>query len=45
MIVKTLSKCIREYKKESILTPVYMAGEVFMEVQQYYPPTYAVPKK
>ena len=30
MIVKTLSKCIREYKKESILTPVYMAGEVFM---------------
>ena len=26
MIVKTLSKCIREYKKESILTPVYMAG-------------------
>ena len=25
MIVKTLSKCIREYKKESILTPVYMA--------------------
>ena len=32
MIVKTLSKCIREYKKQSILTPVYMAGEVLMEV-------------
>ena len=27
MIVKTLSKCIREYKKESILTPVYMAAK------------------
>ena len=36
MIVKTLSKCIREYKKESILTPVYMAGEVFMEVAITY---------
>lgn len=36
MIVKTLSKCIREYKKESLLTPVYMAGEVFMEVAITY---------
>lgn len=36
MIVKTLSKCIREYKKESILTLVYMAGEVFMEVAITY---------
>ena len=36
MIVKTLSKCIREYKKESILTPVYMAGEVLMEVAISY---------
>ena len=36
MIVKTLLKCIREYKKESILTPVYMAGEVFMEVAITY---------
>ena len=36
MIIKTLSKCIREYKKESILTPVYMAGEVFMEVAITY---------
>ena len=36
MIVKTLSKCIREYKKKSILTPVYMAGEVFMEVTITY---------
>ena len=36
MIVKTLSKCIREYKKESILTPVYMSGEVFMEVAITY---------
>ena len=36
MIVKTLSKCIREYKKESILTPVYMAGEVFMELAITY---------
>ena len=36
MIVKTLSKCIREYKKKSILTPVYMAGEVFMEVAITY---------
>ncbi|MBS1393689.1 MAG: ABC transporter ATP-binding protein [Christensenellaceae bacterium] len=35
-MVKTLSKCIREYKKESILTPVYMAGEVFMEVAITY---------
>ena len=36
MIIKTLSKCIREYKKESILTPVYMAGEFFMEVAITY---------
>ena len=36
MIVKTLSKCMREYKRESILTPVYMAGEVFMEVAITY---------
>ncbi len=36
MITRTLSKCIREYKKQSILTPVYMAGEVFMEVAITY---------
>lgn len=31
MVVKTLSKCIREYKKQSILAPVFIAGEVVVE--------------
>lgn len=32
MIIKTLAKSIRQYKKESILSPVFMIGEVVMEV-------------
>ena len=31
-MIKRLSKCIREYKKDSILTPVFVIGEVVMEV-------------
>ena len=31
-MIKTLARSIREYKKDTILTPVYIAGEVTMEV-------------
>ena len=31
-MIKTLARSIREFKKDSILTPVYVAGEVVMEV-------------
>ena len=31
-MIKKLIKSIREYKKETILTPVFMLCEVFMEV-------------
>ncbi|MDR1563670.1 MAG: ABC transporter ATP-binding protein/permease [Oscillospiraceae bacterium] len=31
-MIKTLAKSIRQYKKESILSPVFMVGEVVMEV-------------
>jgi ATP-binding cassette subfamily B protein len=31
-MIKTLAKSIREYKKASILTPVFMCGEVSMEI-------------
>lgn len=31
-MIKKLAKSIREYKKDTILTPVYMIGEVFMEM-------------
>ena len=31
-MIKTLAKSIREYKKETILTPLTMVGEVVMEV-------------
>ena len=30
-MIKTLAKSIREYKTSSILTPLFMVGEVFME--------------
>ena len=30
-VIKTLAKCIREYKKESILTPLFITLEVLME--------------
>ncbi len=30
-MIKTLAKCIREYKKPSILAPVFVTGEVIME--------------
>ena len=30
-MIKTLAKCIREYKKPSILAPVFVTGEVVME--------------
>ena len=32
MVVKTLAKCLREYKKATILTLVFIALEVFVEV-------------
>ena len=31
-MIKRLAKCIREYKKPAILTPVFVVGEVIMEV-------------
>ena len=31
-MIKTLAKSIREYKKDSILTPLFMMGEVILEV-------------
>lgn len=31
-MLKTLSKSIREYKKASILTPLFVAGEVVLEI-------------
>ena len=30
-IIKSLAKCVREYKKESILTPIFITIEVLME--------------
>ena len=32
MVIKTLAKCLREYKKATILTLVFIALEVFIEV-------------
>ncbi|MBQ2961144.1 MAG: ABC transporter ATP-binding protein [Oscillospiraceae bacterium] len=32
MVIKTLAKCLREYKKATILTLVFIALEVFVEV-------------
>ena len=32
MIVKKLAKSIREYKKDTLLAPGFMVGEVFMEM-------------
>ena len=31
-MIKKLAKSIREYKKDTILTPVFISGEVFMEI-------------
>ena len=31
-MIKRLAKSIREYKKDTILTPTFMIGEVFMEM-------------
>ncbi|MBR5234514.1 MAG: ABC transporter ATP-binding protein [Clostridia bacterium] len=31
-MIKRLAKCVREYKKDAILTPVFVIGEVVMEV-------------
>ena len=31
-MIKTLAKSVREYKRDSILTPLFMMGEVVMEV-------------
>lgn len=31
-MIKTLAKCIGKYKKESIITPIYTAVEVFLEI-------------
>ncbi len=31
-MIKTLAKQIKEYKKDSILSPIYIAGEVIMEL-------------
>ena len=30
-MVKTLKKCIREYKKPAILSPIFISGEVILE--------------
>ena len=32
MVIKTLAKCLREYKKPTILTLIFIALEVFVEV-------------
>ena len=31
-MIKTLAKSIREYKKQTILTPIFVALEVIMEI-------------
>ncbi len=31
-MIKRLSKCVREYKTQTILTPIFVIGEVIMEV-------------
>ncbi len=31
-MIKRLAKCVREYKKDAILTPTFVVGEVIMEV-------------
>lgn len=31
-MIKRLAKCVREYKKDAIMTPVFVIGEVIMEV-------------
>lgn len=31
-MIKRLAKCIRDYKKDTVLTPVFVVGEVVMEV-------------
>lgn len=31
-MIKRLAKCVREYKKDAILTPAFVVGEVIMEV-------------
>ena len=31
-MIKRLAKCVREYKRDSILTPAFVVGEVIMEV-------------
>ena len=31
-MIRKLAKSIREYKKDTILTPIFMIGEVFMEM-------------
>ena len=31
-MLKTILKCVREYKKESVLTPIFVALEVILEV-------------
>lgn len=31
-MIKRLSVCIRQYKKQAIATPLFMVGEVAMEV-------------
>lgn len=31
-MIKKLVKSVKEYKKDTILTPVFISGEVFMEI-------------
>lgn len=31
-MIKRLAKCVREYKKDAVLTPTFVVGEVIMEV-------------
>ena len=31
-MIKTLAKCMGKYKKESVITPIFTAVEVFLEI-------------
>ena len=36
-MIKRLAKCIREYKTPTIMTPVFVVGEVIMEASDGKP--------
>ena len=35
-MIRELAKSIREYKKETIITPIFMILEVIMELAAFY---------